>query len=98
MNNEEFSRRDFQRLTLAAFSGMVLGAGLQPAAATAEDEKEEERKSLLEEPHVCRGLNVCKGKGRGGDNACAGQGKCGNVAAHDCKGMNACKGNGGCGE
>ncbi|HUG93714.1 MAG TPA: hypothetical protein VML55_22985, partial [Planctomycetaceae bacterium] len=29
---------------------------------------------LLEEPHVCRGLNTCMNKGASGENACAGQG------------------------
>jgi hypothetical protein len=52
---------------------------------------------LLDEPHVCRGLNTCKGLGRGGDNACAGQGTCASVADHACAGQNECKGQGGCG-
>ena len=59
-------------------------------------------KSLLEEPHVCRGLNTCKEKsGCGktkGKNECAGQGGCATAEKHDCKGQNVCKGQGGCGE
>lgn len=51
---------------------------------------------LIDEPHVCRGLNSCKGKGKGGDNACAGQGTCASVE-HTCGGSNDCKGQGGCG-
>ena len=47
--------------------------------------------------NVCRGLNTCKGKGKG-DHACAGQGACATVDAHACQGMNDCKGHGGCGE
>jgi len=52
---------------------------------------------LMVEPHVCRGLNTCKGKGAGGENACAGQGACASAAAHSCNGENECKGQGGCG-
>jgi len=59
----------------------------------------ESEQLLIDEPHVCRGLNSCKGLGVGGDNACAGQGACATVAAkHDCATMNDCKGQGGCGE
>lgn len=53
---------------------------------------------ILQEPHVCRGLNTCEGKGKGGDNACAGQGACATAAEHTCHGQNECKGQGGCGE
>jgi hypothetical protein len=53
---------------------------------------------LLEEPHVCRGLNTCKGKGKGGDNECAGRGACATADAHTCHYENKCKGQGGCGE
>jgi hypothetical protein len=53
----------------------------------------------LEDPHVCRGINTCKNKGKKGTtNECAGQAHCATVAAHDCQGMNDCKGHGGCGE
>jgi hypothetical protein len=54
-------------------------------------------KILLAEPHVCRGLNTCKGLGKGGENACAGQGACASVAEHACATQNECKGQGGCG-
>jgi len=47
--------------------------------------------------HVCRGLNACKGEGKGGDNACAGKGECATVE-HACTGQNSCKNLGGCGE
>ena len=53
---------------------------------------------ILDEPHVCRGLNSCKGLGKGGENACAGQGACASVADHACGTQNECKGQGGCGE
>jgi hypothetical protein len=52
---------------------------------------------LIEEPHVCRGLNTCEGKGAGGDNACAGQGTCHTANKHTCHYENECKGQGGCG-
>jgi len=59
---------------------------------------------LMQEPHVCRGLNTCKGKGAcktasndcKGKNACAGQGKCASAKAHSCHKANECKGQGGC--
>jgi hypothetical protein len=54
---------------------------------------------LLNDPHVCRGINTCKNKSKKGSiNDCAGQAACATVAAHDCNGMNDCKGQGGCGE
>jgi hypothetical protein len=96
MNDSKINRRDFQRLTAAAFGGVVAGSSLLRSAVAADDEA----KSLLVEPHVCRGLNTCKGKGGGetkGTNSCAGQGSCSTVDKHDCKGENACKGQGGCG-
>jgi hypothetical protein len=89
------SRRDFSKLTMAAFGGVILGATLQGHAA--EDEKHDAL-LLMQDKHVCRGLNTCKGKGKGGDNSCGGTGKCAAVEAHGCKGDNACKGQGGCGE
>lgn len=52
---------------------------------------------LMGEKHVCRGLNMCKGHGAGGENACAGQGACATYAKHKCTGQNECKGQGGCG-
>lgn len=52
------------------------------------------------DPHVCRGLNACKGQGGGdtaGKNACAGQGDCATAKHHGCGPENECKGLGGCG-
>ena len=75
MDSSNMTRRDFQRLTAAAFGGMMAGNSLLRNADAAD-----EAKSLLEEPHTCRGLNTCKGKGgcgaTKGKNACAGQGGC----------------------
>lgn len=95
MSDSELNRRDFQRLTAAAFGGILAGA---TSGYAAEDKDEEKKNPLLVEPHVCRGLNTCKEKGAGKKNACAGQGTCATAKAHDCKGQNACKGQGGCGE
>ena len=118
MNGNELSRRDFTKLTMAAFGGLMAGASgcrragdgepageaevPQPAGdvsatdATAAS-NEPSVAYLLEEPHVCRGLNTCASKGKSGDNACAGQGTCARVE-HLCSGQNDCKGQGGCGE
>jgi len=96
MENSKLNRRDFQRLAAAALGGLAVGAGMPRLASAAET------KSLLDEPHVCRGLNTCKNKGGCGEtkgkNVCAGQGGCASAMKHDCKGDNACKGQGGCGE
>jgi hypothetical protein len=89
------SRRDFGKLTMAAFGGVLLGTA---AAGRAADSVKHDGALLLQDKHVCRGLNTCKGKGKGGDNSCAGVGKCAATEAHSCKGDNACKGQGGCGE
>jgi hypothetical protein len=100
MAREDLNRRDFHRLAAAAFGGLVVGAGM----AQAQDKKDEEPKPkskdknpLLQEPHVCRGLNTCKGKGKGGKNDCAGMSECAIAKAHTCGGDNDCRGLGGCG-
>ena len=132
MKRTEMNRRDFTRLTAAAFGGVVAGSmvgcgetatdSAPPAggdaapadggdAAPADGDSEgsgttdasttedgtEQVSLLLEEPHVCRGLNSCMNKGASGENACAGQGSCATAAAHSCTGQNECKGQGGCG-
>jgi hypothetical protein len=50
------------------------------------------------EVHICRGLNTCEGKGKSGDNKCAGQGDCATTLAapHECTTGNACRNQGGC--
>ncbi len=88
---QDQSRRDFfNKLAVAAGGGVLLGAA---GVARAADEKS----LLLSEPHTCKGLNTCKGKGAGGKNDCAGQGACATAEKHSCAGSNACKGQGGCG-
>jgi hypothetical protein len=96
MNQDsQLSRRDFGKLTMAAFGGVLLGTQL---AANAAEKEKNDPALLLQDKHVCRGLNTCKGKGKGGDNSCAGTGNCAIAEAHSCKGDNTCKGQGGCGE
>ena len=56
-----------------------------------------EEQLLVDDKHVCRGLNTCKGLGRSKENACAGQGTCASIADHACAQQNECKGQGGCG-
>ena len=90
----DFTRRDFHKLTVAAFGGMVGGLSLVRSAVALGGGEES---LLLKEPHVCCGLNTCKGQGTGGDNECAGMGSCASVEHHSCKGQESCAGQGGCG-
>jgi hypothetical protein len=97
MNEQtSLSRRDFSRLTLAVFGGVLLGTTF--SAQAAEGDSKHDPALLMQDKHVCRGLNACKAKGKGGENSCAGTGKCAIAETHSCKGDNACKGQGGCGE
>jgi hypothetical protein len=91
----DLSRRDFGKLALAALAGMTAGAA---TLAVAGDKKDALKNPLFSDPHACRGLNTCKGKGAGKKNACAGMGQCATAAKHACGSQNACKGQGGCGE
>ena len=90
----DFTRRDFHKLTVAAFGGIVSGLSL---GRSAEAFGGAEESLLLKEPHVCCGLNTCKSHGAGGDNDCAGMGSCATVEHHSCKGEEGCSGQGGCG-
>ncbi|MBN68606.1 MAG: hypothetical protein CME32_04905 [Gimesia sp.] len=129
MKRPDLNRRDFNRMTLAAFGGMVAGSmtGCQPksepapqtpatgdeAGSTTSEGHDDHNHDhaddagaakgnkdvslLMKEPHVCRGLNTCKGTNAGIKNDCAGLGACASVAEHACSGQNECKGQGGCG-
>ncbi len=94
------SRRNFSALITAALGGAV--AGVSPAAFAAKVEGDKVKVfvdpalMLSGEANVCRGLNQCKGKGKG-DHECAGLAACASAEAHVCKGHNACKAQGGCG-
>jgi len=89
--DEDVSRRDFGKLTLAAFGGVLAGSLLSGRTLFAE----EKAAAAAGEKHLCCGLNACKGQGAGAKNECAGQGSCHTVEAHSCSGMNDCKGLGG---
>ncbi len=95
MRGPDFSRRDFHKLTVAAFGGIVGGLSLGRTGKAFGGAGES---LLLKEPHVCCGLNTCKGHGAGGNNDCAGMGGCATAESHACKGQGSCHGQGGCGE
>ena len=114
MNRDELNRRDFTRLTALAMGGMMAGslAGCgskadkagDPAAKSGDSDsdaslaKNDAALAQWTDNHLCRGLNACKGKGKGGTNDCAGLGECATAEHHVCGGQNACKNLGGCGE
>lgn len=93
LEDKSVSRRNF--LASAALGGLL--TGVVTAADDKKDGKKEDPANILQDKHVCRGINTCKAKGKGGDNECAGKGKCATAAAHGCHGKNECKGQGGCG-
>ncbi len=100
---ERMTRRDFGKLSVAAFGGVVAGAALTGCGGDGKDggsdgANKDGKGANTTAKHACRGLNACKGHGAGGGNDCAGQGKCATAEKHTCKGHNACKGQGGCGE
>lgn len=78
-------------------AGSTTDAKAPPTDAAATSGAGEFTSLLMQEKHVCRGLNMCKGKGRTKENSCAGQGACASVADHACAQQNDCKGQGGCG-
>jgi hypothetical protein len=96
-------RRDFTKWATAALGGLISGTFLGCGRSSPDKDKQEsgdgdKASLLLRDPHVCRGINTCKNKGKPGTtNECAGQGTCATAPAHDCQGMNECKGQGGCG-
>ncbi len=99
MENTGLSRRKFQRLSAAALGGLVAGATLGDSAYGADEapKKDKNKNPILGEPHICRGINMCKGLGASKENACAGQGTCATAKAHLCHYNNECRGQGGCG-
>jgi hypothetical protein len=107
--DQGLDRRDFHKLSLAALGGVLAGAaagcgGAAPPSgpsgppAVSTNEQTYVEQLLTDEPHVCRGLNTCKGLGRSKENECAGLGTCATMADASCGGNNACQGQGGCGE
>jgi hypothetical protein len=103
MHESGLTRRDFQRLAAAAVGGLLAGSAVDAQAADdaspaeGAPKKDKNKNPLLGEPHVCRGINTCKGLGASKDNACAGQGTCATAKAHTCHYQNDCRGQGGCG-
>src|SRR3954451_776185 len=91
---QDWTRRDFARLSLAALAGVSAGIEAAPAA----DRRDIEKNPLLSDPHVCKGLNTCRGKGANRRNRCAGTGTCATARYHTCKARNDCRGQGGCDE
>ena len=92
-------RREFHKLASAALGGLMAGASLARAADDKPAKKDPKKPLLLQEPHLCRGLNAtCKGEAHGKKNDCAGQSHCNAAPEHECKGQNDCVGLGGCGE
>ena len=89
---DHLNRRDFGKLTLAAFGGVLAGslAGERLLA----EEKKAGGEFKLSDPHICCGLNTCKGHGKDAKNECAGMGTCATAAAHGCAGTNDCAGQG----
>jgi hypothetical protein len=98
MDSPNPNRREFATLVAAALSGLL--AGLRAVRAEEPPKKKDANKPLLlQEPHICRGLNpTCKSDFKGKKNDCAGQAYGPTVKEHKCKGMNDCAGEGGCGE
>ena len=97
----DLDRRGFNKLAAAVLGGLVAGTGLARAADKKDEPKMKDPKKplLLQEPHICRGLNPsCKGEVKGKKNDCAGQAFGPTVKDHKCKGMNDCAGEGGCGD
>src|SRR3974377_1504218 len=99
------NRRDFHRLGMAALGGMLactasscVGNKKSADAELPSDAKDPDKSPWLQEPHICRGLNACKGLGKGKKNTCAGTSACAIAKAHTCGGDNECAGQGGCGE
>src|SRR5262245_46122873 len=101
MDERELDRRDFHKLTTAALGGLAAGAVLgcsKPGGNLAGKPAAGEGAVAKVDVHLCRGLNDCKGQGKGGENACRGQGACATAKEHTCGGKNECKGLGGWGE
>jgi hypothetical protein len=95
MAHRPLDRRDFNKLTTAALGGLAAGAMLGCSPDPAGPGGQAARGAEI---HLCRGLNECKGQGKGGDNACRGQGACATAKEASCGGNNECKGLGGCGD
>ena len=99
MSESNFDRRRFHELSAAALGGLMVGCsgGTNPVPSK-KIEKTGGETAAVNEKHLCRGLNDCKGQSKSAKNECRGQGDCATLASHDCGGHNECKEQGGCGE
>ena len=90
MKKDDVSRRDFGKLALAAFGGVVAGSALGGSLLSADEKKEaaKGRARLLRPERL-------QGPGRGRQQRVRRQGKCSTTEAHGCHGANACKNQGG---
>jgi len=98
MAHRPLDRRDFNKLTTAALGGLAAGSLIGCGSEPAPGPGPAVTPVAASDKHLCRGLNECKGQGKGGENTCRGQGACATVAESSCGGQNECKGLGGCGE
>src|SRR5262249_28583938 len=99
METPNQTRREFTKFAVAALGGLMAGLSAGRAEEEKRKTKDPDKPLLLQEPHVCRGLNAtCKGEVKGKKHDCAGQANGPTVKEHKCKGMNDCAGEGGCGE
>lgn len=106
MDQKNVTRRDFSKLATAAVGGLLAVGGTAfasekkaakaAAPAAGAPTVNVDPALLLQDKNVCRGLNTCKGEGKG-THECAGQGACATAVAHSCHTANECKGQGGCG-
>jgi hypothetical protein len=84
------NRRDFTKWAAAAMGGLLAGLSVGRVVAVAADEpkmKDPKKPLLLQEPHICRGLNpTCKSEYKGKKNDCAGQAFGPTIKEHKCKG------------
>jgi hypothetical protein len=99
MEAPEPNRREFTKWAAAAVGGLLAGLSTVHAQGKKKPKKKDPKKPLLlQEPHICRGLNPsCKGEVKGKKHDCAGQAHGPTVKAHECRGHNECAGEGGCG-
>jgi hypothetical protein len=92
----KLSRREFGSFVSAAAAGLAGGAVVLSGCG--------DGMAAMQQKHVCKSLNTCKGQGgcKTGDAGCAGKnsckfkGGCATFEKHTCKGMNNCKNQGGC--
>ena len=68
MQLPDLNRREFTKLAAAAMGGLLAGASVVRAADEPK-KKDPNKPLLLQEPHICRGLNpTCKGEVKGEKN------------------------------